>query len=137
VGSDFNCLEIDLTKWERVMDSFPSTVERHVLRQARQSLADVRNTARKIHRFRATSGRRPTGRYYKNTGRLERSVQVEMFDSGGRVYLDTGIADYGPYVHEGQRSWAPDQFIYESMFAWKEQIIADIGNAVAEAISEL
>jgi hypothetical protein len=119
------------------MDSFPPAVERAVFRQARQSLGDVRNQARRIHRFMATSGRRPTGRYYKNTGRLERSVQVEMSDSGGRVYLDTGIADYGPYVHEGQRSWAPDQFIYESMYAWKDQIFVDIGNAVAQAISEL
>ena len=137
-----NTLTIDLTKFEAVLNALPEKVERAVMREAKKQLTDVQRVARVAHRFQSTSGLRPAwGRkkagYYKNTHKLEKSVQVEMTGDGGRVYLDTGVADYGPYVHEGQRSWEPDRFVYQALAIQRHEIINGIGRAVAEAINSL
>lgn len=132
-----NVLTFDLKPFEDMCGKLPAVVERAAMVQAKRELGAVQFVARKIHRFQSTSGRRPTGRYYRNTGRLERSIEVEMTDDGGRVYLDEGVADYGVYVHEGQRSWAPDQFVYDSFEVQKEDMITGIGEAVANAIMSL
>lgn len=132
-----NILTVDLSKFEDLCGKLPAVVEHAAMRAAKAELSTVQYIAKAVHRFQSTSGRRPTGRYYKNTHRLERSVQVEMTDTGGRVYLDEGIADYGIYVHEGQRSWSPDQFVYDAFEAQKDDIVTGIGEAVAIAITEL
>lgn len=130
-------LTFDLGPFEELCGKLPAIVERAALREAKVQLGVVQKTARTFHRFQSTSGRRPTGRYYRNTHRLEKSIQVEMSDNGGRVYLDEGIADYGVYVHEGTRTWDPDQFVYESFDMFRDDIVRNIGNAVAESIANL
>ena len=52
---------------------------------------DVRVQSTRGHRFTARSGN------------LERSVKSEVSRDGteGQVYLDTGIAHYGPWLHDG------------------------------------
>ena len=132
-----NILTFDLKSFENFCGKLPERIERAAMIQAKRELGVVQYIARTAHRFMSTPGRRPTGRYYRNTGRLERSIQVEMTGDGGRVYLDDGIADYGVYVHEGQRSWEPDQFVYDAFEAQRDDIVTGIGEAVAAAILEL
>lgn len=132
-----NVLTFDLRPFEELCGKLPAAIENAVRREAKVQLGVVQKTARTFHRFQSESGRRPSGRYYRNTGRLERSVQVEMTDDGGRVYLDEGIADYGVYVHEGQRSWEPDQFVYEAFEILSRDIINGLTNAASTAIANL
>jgi hypothetical protein len=103
---------VDLSRYRDFAERLPVAVERAAVRGIKRQLAAIQRRARREHRFMSTSGKRPTGRYYRNTHMLEKSVEMTTDEHGGMVYLDTGIAAYGPYVHEGQRSWAPDQFIY-------------------------
>jgi hypothetical protein len=136
-----NVLTFDLKPFEDLCGKLPATVERAAMRAAKAELGVVQYIARTAHRFQGTPGRRPSGRYYRNTGKLVDSIQVEMTGDGGRVYLDDGVgphaAPYGPYVHEGQRSWQPDQFLYDSFSAQHDDIVTGIGEAVGIAISEL
>jgi hypothetical protein len=44
---------------------------------------------------------------------------------------------YGLYVHEGQQSWEPDQFIYEAMDGLKKNILTAISDSVFKSIQEL
>ena len=132
-----NVLTFDLRPFEDLCGKLPAAVMNAARREAKTQLRVVQKTARTFHRFQSTSGRRESGRYYRNTGRLEKSVKVEMTDDGGRVYLEEGIADYGIFVHDGQRSWEPDQFVYEAFDDFKDDMIENIGNAVATAIAEL
>lgn len=41
--------------------------------------------------------------YTSHSGELEKAVETRFIDNGltGEVYLDTNIAEYGPFVHEG------------------------------------
>jgi hypothetical protein len=132
-----NVLTFDLRPFEELCGKLPQAVMRAALREAKTQLGVVQKTARTFHRFQSTSGMRPNGRYYRNTGRLERSIQVEMSDDGGRVYLDEGIADYGVYIHSGFKSWESDPFVYEAFDEFREDILNNIGEAVSRAISEL
>ena len=136
---DENVVQINLKPFEDMMGRLPQKVLTAARREAKTQLGVVQKTAKTFHRFMNTSGRRPSGRYYKNTHRLERSISMEMSDTTGRVYLDLGIADYGVYVHQGWWNpktgaiWYPDQFIYEAMHILKPDIVREIGNAVYAA----
>ena len=131
-----NVLTFDLKPFEDWCGRFPMLLYDNVLKVVRSHLINVRTIARQAHRFMSTPGRRPSGRYYRNTGRLEKSIQVEMMSDGGRVYLDEGIAYYGKYVHEGQQSWEPDPFIYDAFESQRDMIISDILEMVSQAIRE-
>ena len=54
---------------------------------------------------------RTVHRYQKRTGKLQQATVAEATRSEITGYLDEGIAHYGKYVHDGQRSWAPDPFL--------------------------
>lgn len=45
-------------------------------------------------------------RYTSHSGELEKSVMMRTLANGltGEVYLETGIANYGPFVHEGTKA---------------------------------
>lgn len=60
------------------------------------------------------SGARVVHRHKRRTGKLERSIKIDFIKDGAVVYADDTYADYAKYVHMGQRSWAPDQFIFDS-----------------------
>jgi hypothetical protein len=132
-----NILTFDLKPFEDFCGRMPMMLYDDALKIIRLHLVNIRTIARQIHRFQATPGKRPNGRYYRNTGRLERSVQVHMESDGGSVYLDEGIADYGKYVHEGQRSWAPDQFVYDAFESQRDEIDSDLTYAISQAIREM
>lgn len=83
-----------------------------VRRQLKQEISWVIQNAKKNHRY-----GRPYSKGYHPTHMLEKSVV--MTDNTpplvAEAHLDTGIAHYGPYVHEGHHSWKPDQFLYKAL----------------------
>jgi len=65
-------------------------------------LEDVASRARREHR------------HNRRTGALERSISVDKTSDGGSVYIDDSIAPHGKHIHDGHRSWAADEFIYDA-----------------------
>lgn len=59
----------------------------------KESAFEVQEEARANHLFKT------------RTGALERSIEVDFNNGGteGVVYLDTAVARYGPFVHEGTK----------------------------------
>lgn len=110
-------LEVDATRLLEALLRFPDELAAEMRPQMGEALAKVATRAVQVHdyNYRRTpsSPRSPrTG-----SGMLARSVQIYVDPSGlvGEVFLDPGIAAYGRYVHGGFKSWAPDEFLYESM----------------------
>lgn len=64
------------------------------LRQAiRASAREVQEEAQRTHRFTSRSGQ------------LERAIDVRMIgDKAAEVYIDSDLAPYGPFVHEGTKA---------------------------------
>lgn len=64
------------------------------LRQAiKASAREVQEEAQRTHRFTSRSGQ------------LERAIDVHMIgDKTAEVYIDSDLAPYGPFVHEGTRA---------------------------------
>lgn len=64
------------------------------LRQAiKASAREVQEEAQRTHRFTSRSGQ------------LERAIDVRMIgDKTAEVYIDSNLAPYGPFVHEGTKA---------------------------------
>jgi len=96
-------VRIDSAEVEASLNKLASTCSQTTIRNVVYPyLSAVQTTARRRHR------------YTRRTGRLAESVQISTDQKGGYVYLDSAMANYGKYVHDGQRSWAPDQFLYDA-----------------------
>jgi hypothetical protein len=83
----------------------PDYAEASLMEVMRSGLTKMESYAKRHHRFKS------------RTGALISSISSEIYGLSGRLYIDDFIAPYGVFVHEGQRSWAPDQFIYEAASA--------------------
>ena len=129
-------LEVDLSNFEHEMASMPNTVMHGARRGVKTFLETVQEDARHVHRFMSTSGIRPSGRYYRNTGMLEKSIETEVKGVYGKVYLEDGIVEYGKYVHEGHGTWDPDQFIYEAWDRDKDRAQEFVETAIDQQIYE-
>ncbi|MGM9571729.1 MAG: HK97 gp10 family phage protein [bacterium] len=70
-----------------------------------QELRDVLKTAAQIIQAEATENHN----YKDKSGQLTKSIQftVNPYDWTAQVYLDEGIAHYGPYQHEGTGRYGP------------------------------
>jgi len=74
-------------------------------------------------------------RFTSRSGRLISAIKIKgSLDKGLELYLDENIADYGRYVHDGQKSWKRDSFIEHSLKvndAWIQQRLnLAVSNAV-------
>lgn len=76
-------------------------------------------------------------RFKSRTGSLIDSISSEVYGLTGRVYIDDFIASYGVYVHEGQRSWAPDQFIYGAVSRMLPDLKMELHIALNEVEAEM
>ena len=131
-------IDIDTHKIEAQFQALPVDLMAGIRQEMKQQVTNVQSEARKTHRYMSTSGLRPSGRYYRTTGHLEKSVQTKVNDEGtvGEVYLDSGIADYGIYVHEGHGTWAPDRFLDEALMKNESQIRISLEDAIKGAIAK-
>lgn len=80
-----------------------------------------------------------THRYTTRSAMLDRSIQTDVDQSGftGRVFLDTGVATYGPYIHEGFKSWPPDRFLDEAAVFYQEDVASLLEDAVDAALTSV
>lgn len=137
-------ITVNLSQFKDKMGRLPIAIEKAAMKEIKNQITMMQRHARREHRFMNTSGRRPNGRYYRNTHMLVKSIETD-FDgmkypdskSGGMLYLEDGIADYGKYVHEGHGSWQPDQFIYDAFKQREAFILPGIMGAVEKACAEI
>jgi len=73
-------------------------------------------------------------RYKRRTGKLTRATQAEFNPKGGSLGINDAVAHYGKYVHEGQRSWAPDKFIPTALNRVWPAIDKQIDNVIDKAL---
>lgn len=76
------------------MDEVKEALKKGIKNAMERSISKVHNYAATHHRFTT------------RTGALDRSIQSEVTNGGlhGSVWLDTRIAKYGPFVHQGTRA---------------------------------
>jgi hypothetical protein len=131
-------IEVDLSQLRDAFGKLPANIKREVRKAMGEQITKVRDMGRRNHRYMSTSGYRPTGRYYKNTGKLEQSTMSHVNADGdvAEAYLESGIASYGKYVHEGHGSWGPDKFLDKAIEAQEPFIRVAIEQAVKRAVSE-
>lgn len=86
-------VSIDSKAFEKAIKKAPETMRRAIRAGMLEEMTEVQLDAKRTHRF--------TSRSHN----LERSVLVKVSQDGlkGQVYLETGIAKYGPIVHEGRK----------------------------------
>jgi hypothetical protein len=77
-------------------------------------------------------------RYKSRSGNLSRSTTYTISRDGlsAELFLDEGIAKYGKYVHDGQRSWDKDEFLYSAVDKNEDEIVEAIDDAVGKIIKE-
>jgi hypothetical protein len=75
-------------------------------------------------------------RFDSQTGNLISAIKSEMYGLSGRVYIDDYIADYGKYVHDGFKTWAPDTFVYDAKYALEDQLIESLNEEYDRLMSK-
>ena len=69
-------------------------------------------------------------RYKRRTGKLQYATRGYVKDMTSVLMVDGRIANYGYYVHEGHRSWAPDRFLTRA----GDKATREIEKAVSDAL---
>lgn len=119
-----------------LLDAFkkaPFETAKELRVEMKSQMSHLQRDAREHHRFVA------------RTGMLERSVQFQVERSGlaGKAYLETGLAPYGVYVHQGHHvgrgkgGWKPDKFLYEAFDRLKPQFLREMGKAIDRALRKV
>ena len=80
----------------RALQGAPKELGRSFSLALKASARDIQAGAIQDHRFTSRSGN------------ADRSVQSNVTGLKGRVFLDTGIAPYSPFLHEGTGVFGPD-----------------------------
>ena len=75
-------------------------------------------------------GARRVHRHKRQTGKLERSIKITRRPDGGMLYADDSQAVYAKFVHMGQRSWAPDEYIFDSFKRNERHLEQSIDKAI-------
>ena len=106
------------------MRKLAEIMPRQIAIAAKEWLTSVQTEARLVHRFTT------------RTGALERSIQTKVTERAedGKVYLETGIARYGPYIHNGFKSWKPDMFLTDAAERKRKELPGMISRAIANSI---
>ena len=68
-------------------------------------------------------------RYKKRTGNLARATDSKQEGMVNTLYINDSMAPYGEYVHDGQRSWAPDKFLLKAFLKYKKEYIKAVHDA--------
>jgi hypothetical protein len=117
-------VDIDCTDLLKEFEKIPLEIVKCVRRELKNQTDILQRDARNNHR------------YKHRTGMLRKSTEKKFTndDLQSEVYLDSGIASYGKFVHDGQRSWEPDQFIYNAADKLRGEIETALERAVNEGI---
>lgn len=99
-------LQVKIQDLDKLITAFVRseiTIRENMRLALKQSMVDIKETARKNHRF--------TSRSHN----LERSISQEIVKDwplSGQVFLDQGIAPYGPFLHAGTGKFGPRRQVY-------------------------
>ena len=107
------------------INSLPEGIDKAVDSKLKVVASNIANMARGNHRFQS------------RTGRLERSINAKGVDNGIHAYLDTGVAEYAGYVHNGTSRMAPDPFLQQAFTANLPAVDDAIGKACDEAFAKM
>lgn len=90
-------VRFDTSKLTAALMTLGQTGTQEIRKTVKAELETVANDANQNHRF------------IPRSGNLDRSVQVDMSSDGmsGTVSLQTSIAPYGPYIHNGTGIYGP------------------------------
>lgn len=89
-----------------------------------ETLPLMANDAKRVHR------------HQRRTGKLERSIKVRRTNDGGSILIDDTSCDYGKFVHRGQRSWKPDEFVFETYGRNERSFDQNIDKAISDALKK-
>lgn len=117
-------LEIDTTDFTQAFKKFDRLEPQLANKALEKGLELVEEEARSRHR------------YTRRSGTLARSVQSMASAGIGKVYLDRGMAAYGPSIHEGFGTWTADRFLYEAVDRKDDEVYRLIERAINEAITK-
>ena len=128
-------ISVDLSKFD--LESKGKAIINAVTKAMRQEVSEVmRDSVEDNHH-----------RYKRRNGQLNRSVvhNSNEPDLTAGAHLDTGIAFYGPYIHEGHGthknpapghySWQPDPFLTDALERRRTIIAHNVEMACNEAIA--
>lgn len=88
-------------------------------------ISRITRRAKILHRFRS------------RTGNLVSAIESEMYGLSGRVYIDDMLAPYGKFVHNGQRTWAPDPFIYDAVAELEDELSIALKATLAKEFAKV
>jgi len=114
-------MAIEFDKIITALHALPDAIRSELESELKGIAAVIENEAKSTHNF------------VSRTGRLESSVTVDYTDTGIRAYLDTGVAPYAGYIHDGTKYISPDPFLERAFTAHVGDIDAAIGRAVDKA----
>jgi hypothetical protein len=117
-------IQVELPDFVKTMSVIPAVLIKSIRSGLKRQVVEVHKLAMRKHR------------HITRTGTLNSSLQRKVADDGlsGDVYFETGIAKYGPFVHEGHHSWKPDRFLYEALAAREQFILADMEKAINDGL---
>lgn len=87
-------------------------------------ISRMKRRAKILHRFRS------------RTGNLVSAIESELYGLSGRVYIDDMVAPYGKFVHNGQRSWAPDPFVYDAVSELEDELSTALKQTLEASIQK-
>lgn len=87
-------------------------------------ISRIQRRAKILHRFR------------NRTGNLVSAIESEVYGLSGRVYIDDMLAPYGKFVHNGQRTWAPDPFIYDAVAELEDELTTSLKKTLEKTIEK-
>ena len=140
-------VSVDLQGLDAALLAATNGLTQAVRAEMKQQLTEIQREARKTHRYGKGAKsdkiiRQKRG--YRLTGKLPMSVNTLITDNGltGEVYLESSIAPYGIYVHEGHHlppmykgpGWAPDRFLDEALEKQEPKIQPAFQHAVEAAL---
>lgn len=128
---------VNLSKFLSDLNAIPMVMVKSIRTEIKRQLVEVQKVAMKVHRHKTRSGM------------MNNSIQRDVAGDGlsGQVYFETGIADYGVYVHEGHGApyksvtkgfpyvWQPDRSLNAALMSREPVIRADLENAINSGLA--
>ena len=109
----------DATQLLAALAKVPDELSKSIDTTLKKEMQDVIIDAQQTHRFITRTG-------MTEHSISQRSPQMMVVED----FLDTGIASYGVYTHEGHGSWAPDRFLYNAFNRRVDKIVSAVEQTI-------
>lgn len=126
-------IQVDSVRFQTALRKSPSSMLSALRKAIKTGATMIQLEAAIVHR------------YMSRSGMLGRSVRTKAKGAGAEVYLDTGIAKYGPFIHEGWKrpknksgwSWKPDKFLDAALKKKEDDVETEISKAIDVALTSV